>query len=192
MPRRRRCVPGDDPEGSADGGRTSGQLSTALFGRPLPVAPMGHNAVRDDAQNTSMTPAEFARRSATTDHRHPRPAVTHPRTCRPGRTGRDDLKSGPDDQAERPSIATREAADGSRVSTVHRPDGSSFTVSVPRGAMDGESAGRSRRWINGDAPADPASDAALRRLAELIMPPGGPAVSSRRDGVSAHRHRLER
>jgi hypothetical protein len=146
---------------------------------------MGHNASRDDAPDTSMTPLDSSRRSTPAGHRRHRPAVGYPQPSRPGRAI-------PEEPAERPTIASRETADGSRVSTVRRPDGSSFTVSVPAGAMEDEAGKWSRRWITGDPPSGPASDAGLRRLADLVVIPGDAILASRRHGSPVHRHRLVR
>ncbi|MGO8870305.1 MAG: hypothetical protein ACLQPH_02690 [Acidimicrobiales bacterium] len=77
------------------------------------------------------------------------------------------------------------------MSTVRRPDGSSFTVSVPPGALDDESAGSAGGWIVGDPPAD-AHPAALARLADLVMGAAGPALPVRRHEGPARRHRLAR
>jgi hypothetical protein len=86
--------------------------------------------------------------------------------------------AGRDDAAARPTILTAGWLRGFRVSTVRRPDGSWFTVSVPsKGVAEGtEHLAPGRRWITGDGPPRP-SDASLLALAAVVSGAGAGAES---------------
>ncbi len=80
-----------------------------------------------------------------------------------------ELRAGNDDPAARPTILTAGWLRGFRVSTVRRPDGSWFTVSVPsQGVAEGtEHLAPGHRWITGDGAPRP-SDASLLALAAAV------------------------
>ncbi|MBF6556281.1 MAG: hypothetical protein IVW52_08920 [Acidimicrobiales bacterium] len=94
------------------------------------------------------------------------------------------IRSGPvtRSDAERPTIVSSEWVEGERRSTILRPDGSTFAVTVPAGGMDesADDAEWGHEWIAGDrGPHRPAGLWLLHRavLADLC---DGPFVEAGR------------
>ncbi len=81
-----------------------------------------------------------------------------------------DLSAGRRRSEPRPTILSGEWLRGFRISRVHRPDGSSFTVTVPSlGVADGtEHLAPRHRWIGEDSGRREPSSASVLRLAAAL------------------------
>jgi hypothetical protein len=125
---------------------------------------MGHNASSDRSLAAPMNLPEFHRRPGRREHHHFPPGGRHRCLCGDPGHGEQGL--------ERPTI-TVTAADGLRVATVERPDGSTFTVTVPAGAREVEGA---TPWITEHGAPRTPSDSALQRLGDVVFtaPPRRP------------------